>query len=104
MTAAELRKSLVKLAQPRGDDTSPEMRRLELLAAERDVSRFLSGKHRPSPRAAAKLAEIIVREGAHHEQVGGAYEADPSGFELACRNALQRLRYRLGRAVSRVLP
>jgi hypothetical protein len=102
MDAAELRKRLDRFKEPRPrDSSSVEARRLEVMAAERDVSRFLAGKNPPSDLAALRLAEIIVRDRLPHEEVGMAFVADPTGFEFACRNPLQRLRFRLDRALSR---
>ena len=104
MNAVELK---AKLTPPKGsgrlDGMSPELRRLEVLAAERDVARFLAGVHPPSEHAATKLGEIIARERLPFEEVGKAYFADPAGFELACRNPWQRLRYKAGRALGRTL-
>ena len=79
---------------------SAEERRLEVLAAERDVSRFLAGKNPPTEHAATKLGEIIVRDRLSHEEVGMAFVADPEGFELACRTRLQRLKYRFRRMLA----
>lgn len=85
------------------DTMSVEARQLEVMAAERDVSRFLAGKNPPSALAARKLAEIIVRDRLPHEEVGTAFVADPTGFELACRGPLGRLKYRLSGAFDRAL-
>ena len=102
MTPQELLKGLERTRTKGQIDTmSVEARRLEVMAAERDISRFLAGKDPPSPRAATKLAEIIVRDKLAHEEVGMAYVADPRGFEMACRGPLQKLRYRLDRALER---
>lgn len=104
MTAADLRASLDRSREKRpADNLSVEARRLEVIAAERDVSRFLAGKDPPSEHAATKLAEIIVRERLSHEDVGMAFVADPTGFELACRTPWQKLVYRCKGALSRAL-
>ena len=103
MTAEDLRGRLARLRERPQDGMSPEGRRLEIMAAERDVVQYLRGKNPPSPVAATKLAEIIVRGRLPHEEVGLAFVADPPGFELACRNPVQRLRYRLSQAVDRAL-
>ena len=51
-------------------------RRLEVMAAERDVQRFLKGKQPATELAANKLAQIVVGDRVHHEEVGHAYLAD----------------------------
>lgn len=101
MTAQDLRARLSRLRERPDDGMSPEGRRLEIMAAERDVARFLAGKNPPSALAATRLGEVIVRGRLGHEEVGMAFVADPVGFELACRNPLQRAAYRLGRAAGR---
>jgi hypothetical protein len=104
VTAADLRASLDRSREKRpADSLGVEARRLEVIAAERDVSRFLAGKNPPTEHAATKLAEIIVRDRLSHEEVGTAFVADPIGFELACRNGWQRLAYRCKGALSRAL-
>lgn len=80
---------------------SIDQRRLEVMAAERDVQRFLKGKQPATDLAATKLAEIVIADRVHHEEVGHAYLADPDGFELAVRGPLGRMRYRVGRLVAR---
>ena len=104
MTAAELLKALDRFKDPRPTDSmSVEARRLEVMAAQRDLTQFLAGKNPPSPVAAERLAQIVVRDRLPREVVGMAFVADPAGFELACRGPVERLRYRLTRAVDRAL-
>jgi hypothetical protein len=79
---------------------SVEERRLEVMAAERDVQLFLKGKRPATDAAATKLGEIIVADRVNHEEVGLAYLADADGFELAVRGPLARLKYRLGRVLA----
>ena len=76
-------------------------RRLEVMAAERDVQRFLKGKQPATDLAANKLGQIIVADRVHYEEVGHAYLADPKGFEMACRGPLQKLRYLIDSAITR---
>ena len=76
-------------------------RRLEVMAAERDVQRFLKGKQPATDLAANKLAQIVVGDRVHYEEVGHAYLADPHGFEMACRGPLRKLRYLVDRALAR---
>jgi hypothetical protein len=103
MTAGELRQKLSERSSGSAGNQSAAARRLELLAAERAVARFLAGKKAPSEFATGKLAEIIVRHGIDHEEVGTAYVADPEGLEVACRSGVRRLRYHASRFFRRAL-
>ena len=93
MTPAELKESLGRWNDRVLAGMSQGARRLEVLAGERDVIRFLQGRQLPSKRGIHYLARIVVT-GLSAQDVGLAYLEDPSAFEMTIRNPLQRLVYR----------